>query len=63
MAQETCTRWVGAVERCGGEAIGRWEAGWRCCAHSPAALAGEPEPPAGPGWVRYRSGLAKEAGA
>lgn len=24
--------------------------GWRCTAHSPAAMAGRPEPPPGPGW-------------
>lgn len=24
--------------------------GWRCPAHSPAAMAGRPEPPPGPGW-------------
>lgn len=24
--------------------------GWRCARHTPAAMAGEPEPPPGPGW-------------
>lgn len=56
--EETCGRWVGATERCGATAIGRWEAGWRCALHTPAALQGQPEIPPGPGWVIYREGAA-----
>ncbi|MFF0510985.1 hypothetical protein [Streptomyces sp. NPDC004250] len=28
--------------------------GWRCARHTPAAMKGQPEPPAGPGWPSRR---------
>ncbi|MFF9285445.1 hypothetical protein [Streptomyces griseosporeus] len=28
--------------------------GWRCALHTPAALAGKPETPPGPGWPIHR---------
>ncbi|MFE6025571.1 hypothetical protein [Streptomyces niveus] len=29
--------------------------GWRCPLHTPAAMAGRPEPPPGPGWPIHRT--------
>ncbi|WP_262038630.1 hypothetical protein [Streptomyces sp. Isolate_219] len=37
-----------------GEHVGHvrpYASGWRCSAHSPWALAGQPEPQPGPGWL------------
>ncbi|GAA4706268.1 hypothetical protein [Streptomyces youssoufiensis] len=47
-----CTHWDGAAGRhCGARASVRpYLTGFRCPAHTPAALAGRPEPQPGPGW-------------
>jgi hypothetical protein len=29
--------------------------GWRCAHHTPAAMAGRPEAPPGPGWPAHRN--------
>ncbi|KRV48802.1 hypothetical protein AQ490_23320 [Wenjunlia vitaminophila] len=47
-----CRYWIGSQgRRCGAwDDVHPYPAGWRCSAHTPAALAGRPEPPPGPGW-------------
>ncbi len=47
-----CNRWTGNGY-CGAEAR-QFVVGYRCPAHTPAALAGMPEPPPGPGVPLYR---------
>lgn len=54
----SCTHWVGAELRycraTGG--VRYFQVGHRCGARTPAALAGQPEPVAGPGIPAYRTG-------
>ncbi|WP_113699164.1 hypothetical protein [Nonomuraea lactucae] len=43
-----CVHWDGAAAtRCGAVPTRFYIQGWRCTANTPAAIAGEPEPPAG----------------
>ncbi|WP_144069893.1 hypothetical protein [Nonomuraea indica] len=43
-----CGHWHGAADtRCGAVPARFHVTGWRCTAHTPAALAGRPEPPGG----------------
>lgn len=57
---EPCTYQVGAV-RCGAAATRRYLPGWRCAAHTPAALAGRaevvPDPERTLAGLRERAGL------
>lgn len=39
---------------CGAEGARLYPAGWRCDQHSPARMAGRPEPQPGPGWPAHR---------
>jgi hypothetical protein len=55
-ADGTCSQWTGAAYcRAGGTRY--YAVGHRCSSHSPAALAGQPEPPPGPGIPAYRKGV------
>jgi hypothetical protein len=47
-----CQHWIGAESRhCrSGEGVRNYLSGLRCPLHTPAALAGMPEPQPGPGW-------------
>ncbi|WP_019547618.1 MULTISPECIES: hypothetical protein [Streptomycetaceae] len=46
----TCGHWLGAEHRhCGTKTVRLYGTGLRCPAHTPAALAGRPEPDPGPG--------------
>lgn len=51
-----CGHWIGTERRrChADENIHRYTTGYRCPAHTPAAIAGRPEPPSGPGWPAHR---------
>jgi hypothetical protein len=51
-----CGHWIGAERRhCReGDGVRQYLPGPRCPAHSPAALAGRPEPQPGPGIPAYR---------
>ncbi|MDG9706257.1 hypothetical protein [Streptomyces sp. DH37] len=51
-----CTHWVGPESRyCHTDKdVRRYVGGHRCPAHTPAALAGRPEPQPGPGWPSLR---------
>lgn len=51
-SQPLCGHWEGSIlQYCGAaEAVRVYLIGRRCPAHTPAALAGKPEPPARPGW-------------
>jgi hypothetical protein len=52
-ADGSCSRWLGAAY-CGATETHYFAVGHRCRAHTPAALAGQPEPPAGPGIPAYQ---------
>lgn len=46
-----CGHWSGAESRyCRAREVRQYVIGHRCPAHTPNALAGRPETPAGPGW-------------
>ncbi|MGW7598156.1 hypothetical protein [Streptomyces antimycoticus] len=51
-----CGHWVGAETRyCRAkDGLRYFQPGMRCPNHTPAALAGSAEPPAGPGWPSQR---------
>jgi hypothetical protein len=49
----SCSRWTGAAY-CGSRPTRYYAVGSRCPRHSPAALAGQPELPAGPGIPAYQ---------
>ncbi|WP_282792962.1 hypothetical protein [Streptomyces sp. CC224B] len=51
MTARACTHWLGSEHRCcqTQRSVRHYLTGWRCPAHTPAALAGHPEPPPGPG--------------
>jgi hypothetical protein len=51
MTGRECTHWIGTEKRhCRtGEGVRRFLTGSRCPLHTPAALAGQPEPQPGPG--------------
>lgn len=53
-ATTICGHWIGAEQRyCGATGGVRFYATGYCCPnHTPAALAGKPEAPAGPGWPK-----------
>lgn len=53
----SCSRWLGAAY-CRASDTRYYAVGHRCPAHTPAALAGQPEPPAGPGIPAHRNGAA-----
>ncbi|MFK4797821.1 hypothetical protein ACI3K5_03895 [Streptomyces sp. MPA0124] len=55
-AQPECGHWIGAEQRHCKEVEGvrRFIPGLRCPAHTPNALRGLPEIPAGPGWPIHR---------
>lgn len=55
----SCTHLAGTTV-CGDEAVGRYLTGPRCAAHTPAALAGQPE--AAPDPARTLNGLREAAG-
>jgi hypothetical protein len=49
--REPCGHYDGTTARhCGAEDVRHYLTGWRCPQHTPAAIAGHPEPPEGPGW-------------
>lgn len=58
LTEVTCAHWIGAAARpCGStDQVRRYLPGYRCPQHTPAALAGRPEPPENPAgsrwWVR-----------
>lgn len=47
-----CRHWIGTTRRyCHTtDRLRPYPIGWRCPAHTPAAVAGRPEPQPGPGW-------------
>ncbi|WP_262701999.1 MULTISPECIES: hypothetical protein [Streptomyces] len=47
-----CGAWIGVEDRycCSAEGLRRYRTGLRCPLHTPAAEAGRPESPEGPGW-------------
>lgn len=49
----SCSRWLGD-RYCRAADTRYFAVGHRCSAHTPAALAGQPEPPAGPGIPAYQ---------
>jgi hypothetical protein len=51
-ATPTCAHWIGPEQRhCKTtDGVRLYITGWCCPLHTPSALAGKPEPPAGPGW-------------
>lgn len=51
-----CGHWSGAERRhCrSGDSVRQFAIGRRCPAHTPAALAGRPEPQPGPGWPAHQ---------
>lgn len=52
-----CQHWIGAENRrCrSGDQVDQYLTGWRCARHTPAAIAGRPEPQPGPGWPIHRT--------
>lgn len=52
-----CGHWIGAESRyCRAtRGVRQYIPGHRCPAHTPSALQGKPEPPAGPGWPIHRA--------
>lgn len=53
----SCSRWLGD-HYCRAVDTHYYAVGHRCPAHTPAALAGQPEPQRGPGIPAYRTGAA-----
>lgn len=52
-----CTHWLGGERRyCHDDKhVRRYATGPRCPEHTPARLAGRPEPQPGPGWPAHRT--------
>ncbi|GAA3617338.1 hypothetical protein ACG5V6_15000 [Streptomyces chitinivorans] len=55
-----CAHWIGSESRyCNADkGVRRYVPGHRCPDHTPAALAGRPEPQPGPGWPSLRKEVA-----
>ncbi|RLL68162.1 hypothetical protein [Streptomyces sp. Z26] len=56
-AAPDCGHWIGDERRhCrSGTDVHRYVIGYRCPEHTPARLAGRPEPQPGPGWPVHRT--------
>lgn len=56
MTARSCNHWTAAtMRRCSTtDSVHLYLSGWRCPAHTPAAIAGRPEPQPGPGWPIHR---------
>lgn len=54
-AKQQCAHWQGAWGQYCMAPATRYVIGWRCPDHTPARIAGRPEPQPGPGWPVHRS--------
>lgn len=57
-ADGSCSQWLGHAYCRGAVGVRYFQPGFRCPLHTPAALAGQPEPLPGPGIAAYRTGPA-----